>query len=161
MVSKSGIGFKLHKMTSLKNVFLVEDDIDDQLFFTEALSEIKHAVLLDIAYDGQEALEKLEKIFFLPDLIFMDINMPGMNGIQCLEEIVKKPVLKEIPIIIISTSTQQVAIAQSLGAKAFIKKPNNVEILRNRLEEIINLDFNKPSCYHMRAFIYGTHSTQN
>jgi CheY-like chemotaxis protein len=81
-------------MNNSKNVFLVENDEDDQLFFREAVSEIKNAKMSFIANNGKEALEQLELSPTLPDIIFMDINMPLMNGIDCLIEIIKNIRLK-------------------------------------------------------------------
>lgn len=123
-----------------KSILLVDDDPDDQLFFIEALEEIKHVTLHGIASNGIEALEKLKDKRFLPDMIFMDINMPKMNGIECLTEIMKNPQLNSIPVIILSTATGQKEITINLGAKAFIKKPSN-GVLKEILEKMVNMEF--------------------
>jgi CheY-like chemotaxis protein len=72
------------KLKKAKNRFLVEDDDDDQLLFTEAINEIDNSISLGFAANGVDALSKLCKMSILPDMIFMDINMPLMNGLDCL-----------------------------------------------------------------------------
>jgi CheY-like chemotaxis protein len=128
-------------MQSSKNILLVEDDKDDQFFFIEALSQIENAYLYDIANNGKEALHRLTNSIYLPDLIFMDINMPGMNGIECLSEIIKNPKFMNIPVIILTTSTNERALACKIGAKAFIEKPTDSTLLLQKLEQMIHLDF--------------------
>ena len=128
-------------MNSSKNILLVEDDKDDQLFFSEAISEIKNVTLCHVANNGREALDKLENSAILPDIIFMDINMPLMNGIECLTEISKNSKTKNIPVVMLTTDTGKMKLIHELGAKAFIKKPSSGKILREKIEQMINLDF--------------------
>lgn len=128
-------------MNTHKNIFLVDDDTDDQLFFIEALSGIENATLYDVANNGQEALYRLEHSLILPDLIFMDINMPVMNGIECLSAIIKNPQIRNIPVVILTTATGEIELVRKIGAKAFIKKPEDGKMLREQLEQMINLDF--------------------
>jgi CheY-like chemotaxis protein len=127
-------------MTKPISVFLVEDNRLYQLLFIQVLKEIKHAILFDVANNGKEALEKLENSVTLPDLIFTDINMPVMNGLECLTEIKKNPKIKDIPVVILSSSTPHVELVQKLGAKAFLKKPSDIHTLREQLEQMITLD---------------------
>lgn len=128
-------------MKQHKNIFLVDDDPDDQLSFIEALSQIENATLYDVANNGKEALERLEHSSSLPALIFMDINMPVMNGIECLSEIIKNPQIRNIPVVILTSDTVQAELVCKLGAKAFLKKPGDSKILREQLQQMINLDF--------------------
>ena len=128
-------------MPPTKNILLVDDDSDDQEFFVEALIAIKPDYTLQVAKNGKETLDKLKDISNLPDLIFMDINMPVMNGIECLKEIKKIPLVSTIPVIMISTSTTQFDLARQLGAKAFIQKPPTMAQLRSELMHVISLIF--------------------
>lgn len=140
-------------MNSIKKILLVEDDLDDQAFFIEAISEIENASLIAIANNGKQALNRLENHLKRPDIIFMDINMPVMNGIDSLKKILENPETKDIPVVILSTATGQVELAQILGAKAFIKKPFDGDTLRSRLEEIISLDFDTDSAIASLTFL--------
>lgn len=128
-------------MFTVKNVLLVEDDSDDQDFFINAISQIDNAVLQHVSPNGIDALNSLLHSATLPDLIFMDINMPMMNGIECLAEIVKNPYLKKIPVVMLSTSRQQIELTRSMGAVAFIEKPVTEALLRSKIEYMINVDF--------------------
>ena len=130
-------------MNDTKNIFLIEDDKDDQSFFIDALNEIENTSLYAIANNGQEAIDKLASSNILPDMIFMDFNMPVMNGIECLSEIIKNPLIRNIPVVMLSTATGQAERARELGAKAFIKKPSDGRMLRTKIEQMINLDFIK------------------
>ena len=141
-------------MKKLKSILLVEDDQDDQFFFTEALSKIENATLYAIANNGKEALDYLESSATLPDIIFMDINMQIMNGIECLTNIMKNPNIRNIPVIILSTSSSQKDLTYSLGAKAFIRKPCDEKCLYSKIEQMINLDFvhdNHIACQTFRS----------
>jgi CheY-like chemotaxis protein len=135
----------LINMKISKSILLVEDDLDDQEFFIEALRDIQNATLYAVVSNGKEALDKLKNSEILPDLIFTDINMPVMNGIECLSELIKNPQTMNIPVFILSSSTPHREIACKLGAKAFIEKPGDTKMLRNQLELMINLDF-VPDC---------------
>src|SRR5688572_12982950 len=123
-------------MRKLKSILLIEDDKDDQFFFIEALNEIGNANIFDIVNNGKEALSKLEKSVILPDLIFTDINMPVMNGLECLSEIMRSPRLRNIPVVILSTDTGTIELVRILGAKAFIKKPVDSRTLREEIERM-------------------------
>lgn len=124
-----------------RSIFLIEDDEDDQLFFSIALSEIEHTVLFPVAKNGQEALATLANMTVLPDFIFMDINMPKMNGIECLKAIKDIPRIKGIPIVMLTSSIIEKSLTLQLGAQAYIKKPHSGKMLRKEIEQIIDLDF--------------------
>ena len=122
-----------------KSIFLVEDDTDDQNFFIEALSAIENTNVYGVASNGKEALSMLKNSISLPDHIFMDFNMPVMNGIECLTEIGKGPETRDIPVVILSGSIEQANRARELGA-GFIKKSADIQELRTELHRIINLN---------------------
>ena len=127
-------------MRIVKSIFLVEDDLDDQEFFVEALNEIENASLYGIANNGHEALIKL-KHHVMPDMIFMDIHMPHMNGIECLTKIVQTDQTRFIPVIMLSTAIPHIEKVRSLGARGFIEKPSDNRVLRTHLEKMINADY--------------------
>ena len=139
-------------MKKLKSILLVEDDEDDQFFFIEAMSKIENATLYAIAKNGKEALDCLENSSTLPDIIFMDINMQIMNGIECLTLIMKNPLICTIPVVMLTTSSAQKELAHTLGAKAYIKKPWDGKLLYTQIEQMINLDFILDSDIAIRTF---------
>lgn len=119
--------------------FLIDDDQDDQEIFSLALSGLELNVRCEFANNGIEAIEKLRsKQTFLPDFIFMDLNMPRMNGKQCLAEIKKIPHLKEVPVIIYSTSSRNTDVSDLLqmGADDYIAKPSSISALISELFKV-------------------------
>src|SRR6218665_165807 len=105
-------------------VFLIDDDIDDQEIFSFILSDASSQIECVFADDGLYALEKLQDISFNPHIIFIDINMPCMNGLEVLKEIKKIKRFSDTPIYMYSTSNESVVVEQSkiAGATGFIKK---------------------------------------
>src|SRR4030095_10597401 len=115
-------------MPKVELLFLIDDDADDQHVFAEALCEVDNSVILVTASNGLEALDTLENHRSrLPDLIFLDLNMPKMNGKQFLKEIKLSPHFSKIPVVIYSTSsaTSDREDSFNLGASDFIVKPNS------------------------------------
>ncbi len=125
-------------MKAVKSILLIEDDTDDQGFFVEALHDIANATLYGIVNNGKEALDKLAHSAILPTLIFTDINMPQMSGIEFLAEIAKRPRLNHTPVVMLSTDIGKKELACQLGAKAFIKKTPDFKFFREQIEQIIN-----------------------
>jgi CheY-like chemotaxis protein len=109
--------------------FLIDDDFDDQEIFSLALEKVDSSFTFISANSGSEALQMLgNRQLSVPDFIFLDLNMPRMNGKECLKEIKKFEHLKDIPVVIYSTSSMRNDIAEtsSLGAADFITKPFNM-----------------------------------
>src|SRR5688572_4838324 len=138
-------------MRTVKSILLVEDDLDDQEFFVEALNEIEYTSLYGIANNGEEALEKLNNNT-LPDLIFMDIHMPRMNGIECLSKIAQSKPINSIPVIFLSTAILQIEKVRTLGARGFIEKPSDNRVLKNHLETMINTDYSRDISGSIQSF---------
>jgi CheY-like chemotaxis protein len=125
----------------MKSVLFIDDDEDDKLVFGHALSAVDQNILYLTASDGQEALKILkDELIILPDVIFMDLNMPKMDGFTCLDHIKKMEDLKEIPVLILSTSTnpRDMERAKSLGAQKFITKPSTYSGLVEALKTTIS-----------------------
>jgi PleD family two-component response regulator len=124
---------------------LIDNDEEDQEIFGMALKEADASIQCVFANGCHSALQKLkEDPSFIPSLIFIDMNMPLMNGTQCLQEIKRLDHLKESRIFIYSTDTDPAAIAEikELGAHDFIVKPPSfsglVEVLSQLLQTQIN-----------------------
>jgi CheY-like chemotaxis protein len=130
-------------MTKPKNIFLVDDDADDQLFFTDALKDIDSSISCSIANNGKEALDYLSRMTMLPEILFLDLNMPFMNGYECLSRLKNEDRLSRIPVVIFTTSSdpKDAEITHQLGAEVFLSKPNEFRQLREKLEKILALDF--------------------
>src|SRR5690349_7796961 len=110
-------------MFSKIEVLLIEDDTDDQEVFSMVLQEIDPSIQCSFANNGIEGLERLQRSkSFRPDFIFIDLNMPMMNGFDCLREIKKSAHLENCRTIIYTTSSDEKFLTQSkiLGADAFI-----------------------------------------
>ena len=109
-------------------LLIVDDDADDRQFFIDAVREIDKAIECVVAKDGLHALELLNNPdFVLPNFIFLDLRMPRFNGRRCLVEIKANERLKDIPLIIYTTSTdvKESAELKNLGATHFISKPHS------------------------------------
>ncbi|TDW46652.1 response regulator receiver domain-containing protein [Flavobacterium sp. 270] len=122
-----------------KNIFHIDNDPDDTEFFFAAALEACSNVSVDVFFDARRALEKLSDMSIIPDAIFLDLNMPMMDGFQFLKEIKCLSGAQSIPIIILSTSSQPETIdaAKKMGAEGFITKPSDyyqlVDILKSYL----------------------------
>jgi len=118
---------------------LADDDRDDAEIFSEALSTVDPSIKFHHVEDGQEVFQflstsKIEK----PDVIFLDLNMPAMSGWQCLAKLKNDTALKNIPVIMYSTSSnpREKEIAIELGATGFVTKPTDFKVLTKILEAI-------------------------
>jgi CheY-like chemotaxis protein len=121
-------------------VLIIDDDSEDCELFQEAVSEVDRLIKCVSAKDGKEAVHLMNNgLPVMPDYIFLDINMPVMNGKECLVEIKKNPKLKNIPVIMYSTTsdTNEIRSYYSLGAHDFLIKPHNFKKLVEALSSII------------------------
>ncbi len=109
-----------------QNILLIDDDGDDQEIFSAALKSISGGIKLNSFMNAADALEQLASKNITTDLIFLDLNMPVMNGQEFLFAIKKQDGLKDIPVIVLSTSSHPETIRQTmeLGAQQFITKPD-------------------------------------
>ncbi len=113
------------------SILLIDDDVDDQEIFVAAVKKINAGLKCNVQSKAITALEKLESKEVKPELIFLDLNMPVMNGQQFLLEIKKRNDLKHIPVIIFTTSNHAatIALTKELGAFDFITKPEKFDTL--------------------------------
>jgi len=125
---------------STKTFFLIDDDADDSELFHEAIEAVDKSVNFCFAADGKEALHKLiRKEVGVPDIIFLDINMPDMNGWQLLDRLKRDESYKDIPVIMYSTSSQKsdIKLAMDSGALCFVTKPDTFLRLKKIMEVVI------------------------
>ena len=106
--------------------FLIDDDADDRESFEVALNEIDSKIEYLTAASGEEGLRMLDGSEIIPSYIFLDLNMPKMDGWECLREIKKRPQLKHVPVIILSTAEwlQDRLALRKLEIARYITKPN-------------------------------------
>ncbi len=131
--------------TKPKTVMVVEDDLATQAIILKVLDKIPYATLYASVNNGAAALKYLNEAEVMPDLVFMDTNMPVMDGIECLGEMLNNRKLRKIPVVMLSNGTDKADIAKYLGAKAYIKKPYDHMELQDRLEAMISLDLSVPN----------------
>lgn len=119
-------------------VLAVDDDSDDLEFFFEAVRKIDDSIIVLKASNGHEALDVLENHILLPDFIFLDINMPMMDGDACLRQIRQNDKLKDLRVVMYSTSNNNKEIAKykSMGA-GFLVKPHQFSKLVKSLSVIL------------------------
>ncbi|WP_338840293.1 response regulator [Flavobacterium ginsenosidimutans] len=124
------------------NLLLADDDEDDCLFFKEALDEIAVSTNLSMVHDGVQLMDYLKtNISNFPDVLFLDLNMPRKNGLECLDEIKNDEKLTNLPIIIFSTSLDS-EIVNNLyikGASYYIRKPGDFSKLKTVIEKALNV----------------------
>lgn len=120
------------------SVLLIDDDIDDRMIFGEVLKELAPDIIYHEAINGEDALMKLNNDL-LPDLIFLDLNMPRVDGKQFLAEIQQQAHLKHIPVVIYSTSSHESDKKETreLGASYFLTKPNSLHELTHILTDLL------------------------
>jgi CheY-like chemotaxis protein len=115
------------------NILLADDDLDDCNFFKQALEELSHTSHLTTVHDGEQLMNYLsENPEDLPHVLFLDINMPRKNGLECLSEIKRNPALKDIPVVMFSTSNSWDTINMLFksGSHVYIHKPSDFAQLK-------------------------------
>lgn len=121
------------------NILLVDDDADDRAFFDKALGEIPIEVNLITLNDGEQLMDYLAtNSEQLPDVLFLDLSMPRKSGFECLTEMKDNIKLKELPVVMFSTSYTQdfnyelsmINVLYKLGAQDYIRKPGDIAELK-------------------------------
>jgi len=120
-------------------ILLIDDDLDDIDFFVEAIAEIDANIECVSVLNAIEALKLLDAGGVKPDYIFLDLNMPKMDGKQCLKLLKNSPVLHHIPVVLYSTSKREEDVEQAkmMGAHSFIVKPNKFTLLKKEISSVL------------------------
>lgn len=120
-------------MAQIKKLLIVDDEDDVRLFLEDFLSEREFQVIT--ASSAEEGLELIERQ--IPDIVLLDLMMPGMDGLECLKLIKKKhPKIKVIMITALNDETK-VELAKKQGAENYILKPFSLEYLESELLALI------------------------
>jgi len=139
------------------HILFSDDDTDDALLFTQAADLMKSSILLSFAEDGEQLMRFLSRDT-LPDMIFLDLNMPVKNGIECLREIRSDQKLDKLPIIVYTTSDnpRDIDACYNLRANLYVVKPTSFESIIKTLKKIINIDFSAQRFPDKENFILQT-----
>ena len=124
------------------NILLADDDTDDCLFFKDAIGELLPSTNFKAVHDGEQLMQLLtDETNQLPDVIFLDLNMPRKNGFECLAEIKQNKKLKNLPVVIFSTSFEQevVNLLYDNGAQYFIRKPSEFALFKKIILHTLTL----------------------
>src|ERR1017187_9307873 len=134
------------------NILLADDDTDDCIFFKKALAELVIPTSLIAVHDGEQLMHLLiNETPELPHILFLDLNMPRKNGFECLTEIKLSKKLKQLPVIVFSTSFEQemVNMLYKNGAQYFIRKPSEFlqfkKIIQQALTLVVQGDISQPN----------------
>ena len=132
------------------NILLADDDADDRSFFKNALKEIPIDSILTSVNDGEQLMDHLSKNSEqLPDVLFLDLSMPRKGGFECLTEMKDNIKLKDIPVVMFSTSYTQdynyeqnmIGVLYKLGVQDYIRKPGTItqlkELILHSLQKVI------------------------
>ena len=126
------------------NIVLADDDEDDRLFFTDAFDELKITTRVKTFNDGVYLMDYLNaENVDLPNVLFLDLNMPRKTGMDCLKEIKQNNKFNTIAIAIYSTSASEEDIENTfvMGANIYIKKPSDFKSLKKVLSEVVTLNW--------------------
>lgn len=124
----------------LSTILIIDDDAEDIEMFCEALTDLSSDIQCKSVLNGMEALKVLDSGAVEPELIFLDLNMPGLSGKQCLQKIKQTEAHAKIPVYIYSTSsaTSDKEDAEKLGSEGFIIKPSSYSDLKSCLSKILS-----------------------
>jgi CheY-like chemotaxis protein len=123
----------------INNVLLAEDDEDDVHLFKTVLAELNQDILVTVAADGNLLMAFLKQATTLPEMIFLDLNMPFKNGFECLREIRGNEKWNSIQIFVLSTSSQPQHIEDAYkgGADLYLSKPTSYTQFKNMVEKCL------------------------
>ena len=125
-----------------RHILLADDDKDDSILFQEILEELPLSTHLTKVSNGEQLMQFLnETKDQLPDVLFLDLNMPRKNGYDCLSEIKGSEKLKSLSVIIFSTAfePQVISLLYKKGAQYYIRKPNSYRQMKNLIHQALIL----------------------
>jgi CheY-like chemotaxis protein len=121
------------------HVLIIDDDEDDRDLLSDAIHELDPHIQCTMAGNGQEALDGLRLVRFpKPQMIFLDLNMPRLDGVQFIQELKKDRVLQDIPVVVYTTSKlkEDDKKMHALGAVYFLTKPTSFQVLCRKVHEV-------------------------
>ena len=143
---------------AIQSIILADDDRDDHDFFKTALQEIDPTKKLNIVTDGAQLLALLEH--YVPDLIFLDLDMPCKNGLECLKEIRTNTVLHNLPVVVFSSTSRpaNITTAYEMGGNLFFIKPSNYNDLVVAIRSILSMDWSNPNAIKEKYLVENSYA---
>ena len=138
------------------DVLLAEDDKDDVLIFELAVEQARIIINLRHAIDGDELFRLLKEA--IPDIIFLDINMPCKDGVTCIAEIRQNPDYNHVPVIMYTSynHSQKIEAAYKKGANFYLIKTESIVELAEKLKKIFSVEWKKYMYYPpINQFVIG------
>jgi CheY-like chemotaxis protein len=137
---------------AIKTIFLADDNPHDCLRFEKAINELGAGLSLNTVTNGEELIRLLSH--YIPDLLFLDLEMPCRNGIQCLQTIRENKQFERLPIVVFSATnrTNNIQVAYGFGANLFFIKPADYPELVYSLKNILQMDWSDPRGITERYF---------
>lgn len=131
-------------MKNASTIFYTDDDEDDRDFFLDAIKELEQPIQVTTQCNGDELIHCLKNPPPVPNIIFLDLNMPGKNGFMVLAELKSTELTKNFPVIIFSTSHDKIAIekCRNLGADLYVTKPSTLIEFRKILDYCLTKNWN-------------------
>lgn len=126
-------------MDATQIIYIIDDDLDDQVFLIEAIKEIDLSIECFTAMNGQEGLKKLDtRVVPHPSMIFLDINMPRMDGYKFLTAIKSHQQFMSVPVIVYTTSSNEKDRQEmmQLGAMDYIVKQPDFTALKETINQL-------------------------
>lgn len=135
--------YKYEQVGNVLTVFYADDDKDDRDVFKDVAEEIDENVNVHTHNNGELLLRALDNPPPTPQIVFLDLNMPGKNGMEVIKEIRAHRDIKELPIVILSTSDDEKTInmCRTLGANYFITKATDYIALKKSIDHALNIDW--------------------
>ncbi|HEX8313406.1 MAG TPA: response regulator [Flavisolibacter sp.] len=135
---------KANPLFTIQSIILADDDADDRYVFQELIEEIHPKMQLEIVSNGLQLMKLLEH--FAPDLLFLDLEMPYKNGLECLIDIRGNERLKELPVVVFSSTTRPANIqtAYEMGAHLFLIKDASFQQYSQSIQAILQLNWKEP-----------------
>ena len=139
-------------LPAARNLFLADDNLEDCRAFERAIMEINIHTKLTTVTDGEELMQLLSH--FVPELLFLDLEMPCKNGIQCLQMIREEKAFSALPVVVFSATRRNnnIQVAYGFGANLFFTKPGNYNELKASLETILKMNWDDPDTITERYF---------
>ena len=131
-------------MEKKRHILLIEDDKNDMLFFAEAYKQTQIPSKCTWAQSGEQALSQLA--YITPDIVFLDLEMPYKNGLECLVELRNNPLLNKLPAMVLSSTMRPANIqtAYEMGANLFLHKSSRYTEYANCLKQVMSMDWDNP-----------------